>query len=60
MISDEPWRAWRTVLDDDPAVLIELVAPIGNWRRLSAPLRSLDVPLEGGMTPWSPGGASPY
>ncbi|BBY05850.1 carboxymuconolactone decarboxylase family protein [Mycobacterium noviomagense] len=60
MISDETWQACRTVLGDDPAVLVELVAAIGNWRLFSALLRSLDVPLEGGMTPWPPDGASPY
>ena len=57
-ITDESWSACRAALDDD-AVLVELVAAIGNWRMFSALLRSLDVPLEDGVEPWPPSGEAP-
>ena len=59
LISDATWEECRSVFDDDPAVLVELVAAIGNWRLFSALLRSLDVPLEDGVAPWPPDGAAP-
>lgn len=43
----------------DPAVLLELVAAIGNWRFVSSLLRSLEIPLEDGVTPWPPDGQVP-
>lgn len=57
-ITDESWAACREALGDD-AVLVELVAAIGNWRMFSALLRSLDVPLEDGVEPWPPSGEAP-
>jgi alkylhydroperoxidase family enzyme len=39
--------------------LLELVIAIGNWRMFSSLLRSLDVPLEDGIEPWPPDGATP-
>ncbi len=58
-ISDATWEACRSVFEDEPAVLVELVAAIGNWRLFSALLRSLDVPLEDGVAAWPPDGAVP-
>lgn len=57
-ITDETWTACRAVFDDD-AVLVEMVAAIGNWRLFSALLKSLDVPLEDGIDPWPPTGQQP-
>ena len=57
-ITDETWAACRAVFDDD-AVLVEMVAAIGNWRLFSALLKSLDVPLEEGIDPWPPSGDRP-
>ena len=58
-ISDATWAQCRSAFDDAPAVLVELVAAIGNWRLFSALLLSLDVPLEDGVDPWPPDGAAP-
>lgn len=57
-ITDETWAACRSVFDDD-AILVEMVAAIGNWRLFSALLKSLDVPLEEGVEPWPPLGEPP-
>lgn len=58
-ISDATWTACEHALHGDDAVLVELVAAIGNWRLFSALLRSLDVPLEDGIDAWPPEGAGP-
>lgn len=58
-ISDTTWEACSSAFGNDPAVLVELVAAIGNWRMFSALLRSLDVPLEDGVDPWPPDGIAP-
>ncbi|ULE35819.1 carboxymuconolactone decarboxylase family protein [Mycobacterium sp. IDR2000157661] len=58
-ISDETWAACQRALPGDPAVLVELVAAIGNWRLFSAFLRSLKVPLEDGLEAWPPDGVRP-
>lgn len=58
-ISDAAWAACRDAFDGDEALLVELVAVIGNWRLFSALLRSLAVPLEDGVAPWPPDGAAP-
>ena len=57
-ISDDTWTTCRNVFDND-AILVEMVAAIGNWRLFSALLKSLDVPLEDGVEPWPPNGESP-
>lgn len=57
-ISDATWGACADVLGD-VALLVEMVAVISNWRLFSAVLRSLQVPLEVGVTPWPPDGATP-
>ena len=38
---------------------LELVAAIGCWSMISGLLRSLEVPLEEGVLPWPPDGATP-
>jgi len=57
-ISAESWAACEAEL---PTVeeRLELVSAIGTWRMVSGLLRSLDVPLEEGTTPWPPDGAEP-
>ena len=57
-ITDETWAACRAVFDDD-AILVEMVAAIGNWSLFSALLKSLNVPLEDGIDPWPPTGEPP-
>jgi len=57
-ISDSTWAECRAVFDDD-AVLVEIVAAIGNWHMFSALLKSLDIPLEEGVEPWPPTGETP-
>lgn len=59
-ISDETWAACQRALHGGPAVLVELVAAIGNWRLFSALLRSLQVPLEDGLEAWPPDGVRPF
>jgi len=54
-ITDETWAACRAVFDDD-AILVEMVAAIGNWSLFSALLKSLNVPLEDGIDSWPPTG----
>lgn len=57
-ITDKTWAECRAALGDD-AVMVEMVAAIGNWRLFSALLKSLDVPLEDGVEPWPPIGEAP-
>jgi alkylhydroperoxidase family enzyme len=59
VISAANWRACVAVFGADDAVLVELVAAIANWRLFSILLRSLDVPLEDGVSPWPPDGVAP-
>lgn len=57
-ISDEVW--WQCVAHvGNQPVLIEMVVAIGNWNTFSQLLRSLEIPLEPGVTPWPPDGAVP-
>ena len=57
-ISDATWGECCRHLPSEPE-RIELVAAIGCWRMISSVLRSLEVPLEDGVEPWPPDGASP-
>ena len=57
-ISADTWSAVCRVLPSDEEQL-ELVLAIANWRTFSELLRSLDVPLEDGVEPWPPDGATP-
>jgi alkylhydroperoxidase family enzyme len=57
-ISDASWASCAEVLRD-PALLVELVAVIGNWHLFSSLLRSLQVPLEAGVAAWPPDGSRP-
>ena len=58
-ISEATWEACRTHVSDDRRVLLELVSAIGVWRMVSGILRSLEVPLEDGVSSWPPDGRSP-
>lgn len=58
-ISDETWSACVEHVSPEPAILLELVSAIGLWRMVSGLLRSTDVPLEDGVAPWPPDGATP-
>jgi len=58
-ISAATWDACVEHVSDDTQVLLELVTAIGLWRMVSATLRSLDVPLEDGVTSWPPDGEAP-
>jgi alkylhydroperoxidase family enzyme len=57
-ISADTWAQCAAAL---PSVeeQLELVSAIGAWRLISQVLRSLEVPLEEGVSPWPPDGASP-
>jgi alkylhydroperoxidase family enzyme len=56
-IDDDTMASLREHLDDD--AVLELVAAIGCWSMISTVLRSLDVPLEDGVSPWPPDGVAP-
>jgi alkylhydroperoxidase family enzyme len=57
VISPGTWDACAQRLGDTTD-LIEMVACIGNWRMIASLLRSLEIPLEDGVEPWPPDGAS--
>ncbi|MHB1447452.1 MAG: carboxymuconolactone decarboxylase family protein [Acidimicrobiales bacterium] len=57
-LSDAAWSACVDALRE-PALLVELVVAIGNWKLFSGLLRSLEVPLEDGVAPWPPDGVAP-
>ena len=56
-IGDSTWAACAEHLD--AALLVELVAVIGNGSLFARLLKSLDVPLDDGMEPWPPDGCGP-
>jgi alkylhydroperoxidase family enzyme len=58
-VSAESWAACERELNGDRTVLIELVTAIGGWRMVASILRSLEVPLEAGVSSWPPDGKSP-
>jgi alkylhydroperoxidase family enzyme len=58
-ISPATWDACVAHVSDDPQVLLELTAAIGTWRMVAGILRSLEVPLEGGVASWPPDGRGP-
>ncbi|WP_156765040.1 carboxymuconolactone decarboxylase family protein [Mycobacterium sp. 1081908.1] len=58
-VSAESWAACERELQSDTTVLIELVTAIGAWRMVASILRSLQVPLEDGVSSWPPDGRSP-
>ena len=57
-ISSETWKRCEEHLGSTEERL-ELVSAIGTWQFISAFLRSLEIPLEEGVTPWPPDGATP-
>ena len=58
-ISAGTWQACVEHVSSEPDVLLDLVSAIGVWRMISGMLRSLEVPLEDGVTSWPPDGAGP-
>jgi alkylhydroperoxidase family enzyme len=58
-IGEDAWNACANEIDDDPALLVEITAVIATWRMVSTFLRSMDVPLEDGITSWPPDGVAP-
>ena len=58
-ISRETWALCEAHIEGGAAVLIEMVVAIGNWHLFSSMLRSLEIPLEKGVTPWPPDGKAP-
>lgn len=59
VVSADSWAACERELKGDATTLIELVTAIGAWRMISSVLRSLDVPLEDGVSSWPPDGVGP-
>ncbi len=57
-ISSETWKRCEEHLGSTEERL-ELVSAIGTWQFISAFLRSLEIPLEEGVPPWPPDGATP-
>ncbi|MGH9138996.1 MAG: carboxymuconolactone decarboxylase family protein [Acidimicrobiales bacterium] len=53
------WGALVEHVSDDPVILLEVVHVIGLWRMVSSALRSLEVPLEDGVSSWPPDGRAP-
>ncbi|OBF79730.1 carboxymuconolactone decarboxylase [Mycobacterium sp. 852002-51163_SCH5372311] len=58
-VSAASWAACERELHCDATVLIELVTAIGAWRMVASMLRSLEVPLEEGVSSWPPDGEAP-
>lgn len=57
-IPDTLWRQLREHFKTDKS-LIELVSCIGNWHMFALILNGLEVPLDEGMSSWSPDGKGP-
>lgn len=57
-ISASTWQECTAHVGDDDA-LLELVAAVAAWQLISVLLRSVEVPLEDGVTEWPPDGRSP-
>lgn len=58
-VSAESWAACERELHSDTTLLIELVTAISAWRMVATILRSLEVPLEDGVSSWPPDGQAP-
>jgi alkylhydroperoxidase family enzyme len=58
-VSAPTWTVCERELGADSAALIELVTAIGAWRMIASMLRSLEVPLEDGVSSWPPDGQPP-
>lgn len=59
-VSAQSWAACQRDVGADPALLVELVTAIGAWRMIASILRSLQVPLEDGLSSWPPDGLEPH
>ena len=53
------WSDCVTHISAEPALLVELTAVISVWHMVSVMLRSLEIPLEEGVTAWPPDGVEP-
>lgn len=58
-VSADSWSACERELHSDRTVLVELITAIGAWRMIASITRSLNVPLEEGVSSWPPDGLSP-
>ncbi len=58
VVSGDTWDRCVEILGGTDAAT-ELVALVGYYRMISGFLRSVDVPLEDGVTPWEPDGNGP-
>ncbi|MFQ5699063.1 MAG: carboxymuconolactone decarboxylase family protein [Myxococcota bacterium] len=54
-ISSETWAACEREIAD-PDARVELVLALGTWRLISLLTRSLEIPLEEGISSWPPDG----
>ena len=57
-ISDAVWAECAREITE-PAALVEMVVAIGNWTMFAQLLRSLEVEIEEGASPWPPDGTAP-
>lgn len=57
VVGDAGWARLRPHFNDDE--LLELVAVLATWHYVSVLVRTLQVPLDEGMTPWPPDGQAP-
>lgn len=58
-VTDRTWVACEEHVEGGHEALMELFMSIGAWRMVSGFLRSLEVPLEDGVTSWPPDGVGP-
>lgn len=58
-VSAQSWAACERELGGTTTVLVELVTAISAWRMVASILRSLEVPLEEGVSSWPPDGRAP-
>ena len=56
-ISQQVWGELAALFDE--VTLVELVGAIGTWSMVSFILRTLEVPLDDGDSPWPPDGVGP-
>ncbi len=57
-VTDAAWQACAEALPEE-VTRVELVASVASWHLISQVTRSLDIPLEEGVTAWPPDGQGP-
>lgn len=57
-LGPDGWARCEALLGG-PEAVAELVMLVGHYRMVAGFLRSVDVPLEDGVTPWAPDGRAP-